>query len=81
MDLSVGTPVDPVPMAVSGALAAAADAPGYPATHGTSRLREAARSEDHTSELQSQSLISYAVFCLKKKNITGLVRSVCPSPI
>ena len=24
------------------------------------------RSEEHTSELQSQSLISYAVFCLKK---------------
>jgi len=26
-----------------------------------------ARSEEHTSELQSQRLISYAVFCLKKK--------------
>src|ERR1051326_9251968 len=26
------------------------------------------RSEDHTSELQSHSFISYAVFCLKKKN-------------
>src|SRR5881409_4389001 len=25
------------------------------------------RSEEHTSELQSQSHISYAVFCLKKK--------------
>ena len=25
------------------------------------------RSEEHTSELQSQSTISYAVFCLKKK--------------
>ena len=25
------------------------------------------RSEEHTSELQSHSLISYAVFCLKKK--------------
>ena len=25
------------------------------------------RSEEHTSELQSQHLISYAVFCLKKK--------------
>ena len=24
------------------------------------------RSEEHTSELQSQSVISYAVFCLKK---------------
>src|SRR5213596_1515982 len=26
-----------------------------------------ARSEEHTSELQSHGLISYAVFCLKKK--------------
>src|SRR5881409_3792445 len=29
------------------------------------------RSEEHTSELQSQSHISYAVFCLKKKNISS----------
>src|SRR3546814_6042318 len=29
----------------------------------------AARSEEHTSELQSLMRISYAVFCLKKKNI------------
>ena len=29
------------------------------------------RSEEHTSELQSHSFISYAVFCLKKKNVTG----------
>src|SRR5213596_1155004 len=28
----------------------------------------AERSEEHTSELQSHGLISYAVFCLKKKN-------------
>ena len=28
------------------------------------------RSEEHTSELQSHSFISYAVFCLKKKNKT-----------
>src|SRR3546814_8615305 len=34
------------------------------------RLRPAARqrSEEHTSELQSLMRISYAVFCLKKKN-------------
>src|SRR5213594_4953650 len=31
------------------------------------RTREALRSEEHTSELQSRPLISYAVFCLKKK--------------
>src|SRR3546814_6930981 len=29
----------------------------------------ACRSEEHTSELQSLMRISYAVFCLKKKNI------------
>src|SRR5213075_3561231 len=28
------------------------------------------RSEDHTSELQSRLVISYAVFCLKKKKST-----------
>ena len=42
MDLSVGTPVDPVPELVQDALRAAANAPGYPATHGTRALREAA---------------------------------------
>jgi succinyldiaminopimelate transaminase len=42
VDLSVGTPVDPVPGLVQDALRAAADAPGYPATHGTRALREAA---------------------------------------
>src|SRR3546814_5884141 len=31
------------------------------------RLRTRARSEEHTSELQSLMRISYAVFCLKKK--------------
>ena len=30
---------------------------------------EQIRSEEHTSELQSRGLISYAVFCLKKKNL------------
>ncbi|MGD0927125.1 MAG: succinyldiaminopimelate transaminase [Streptosporangiaceae bacterium] len=42
VDLSVGTPVDPVPGVVQDALRAAANAPGYPATHGTRALREAA---------------------------------------
>src|SRR3546814_1094046 len=31
---------------------------------------QASRSEEHTSELQSLMRISYAVFCLKKKNYT-----------
>jgi succinyldiaminopimelate transaminase len=42
VDLSVGTPVDPVPAVVRRALADAADSPGYPATYGTAALREAA---------------------------------------
>ncbi len=42
VDLSVGTPVDPVPPIVQRALAGAADAPGYPTTHGTESLRRAA---------------------------------------
>src|SRR3546814_10882714 len=33
-------------------------------------LSREARSEEHTSELQSLMRISYAVFCLKKKNNT-----------
>src|SRR3546814_7965198 len=33
------------------------------------RLPRRPRSEEHTSELQSLMSISYAVFCLKKKNI------------
>jgi succinyldiaminopimelate transaminase len=41
VDLSIGTPVDPTPPVVREALAAAADAPGYPTTHGTPALREA----------------------------------------
>ncbi|WP_098055837.1 succinyldiaminopimelate transaminase [Kocuria marina] len=41
VDLSIGTPVDPTPLVIQDALAAAADAPGYPTTHGTPALREA----------------------------------------
>jgi succinyldiaminopimelate transaminase len=42
VDLSIGTPVDPVPDVVRAALAGpAADAPGYPTTHGTPELRAA----------------------------------------
>lgn len=42
VDLSVGTPVDPTPEVVRAALAGGADAPGYPTTHGSRALREAA---------------------------------------
>src|SRR3546814_3791105 len=46
--------------------------PRHPPNALTSRLRIHTtnnRSEEHTSELQSLMRISYAVFCLKKKNI------------
>ena len=42
VDLSVGTPVDPVPAIIQDALVAAANAPGYPLTAGTPGLRAAA---------------------------------------
>lgn len=42
VDLSIGTPVDPVPTIIQDALSAAADAPGYPLTAGTPELRSAA---------------------------------------
>src|SRR5213595_3417162 len=35
------------------------------------------RSEEHTSELQSPSVISYAVFCLKKKKNLICITLVC----
>ena len=42
VDLSIGTPVDPVPAVIRAALAGpAAEEPGYPTTHGTPALREA----------------------------------------
>ncbi|WP_436738769.1 succinyldiaminopimelate transaminase [Streptomyces sp. BBFR102] len=41
VDLSVGTPVDPVPPLVREALTAAADSPGYPTVWGTAELRAA----------------------------------------
>ncbi|MBB4735578.1 succinyldiaminopimelate transaminase [Micrococcus cohnii] len=41
VDLSIGTPVDPTPAVVRRALSEAADAHGYPTTHGTARLRQA----------------------------------------
>ena len=42
VDLSVGTPVDPVAPVIRDALTAASAAPGYPATAGTPELRAAA---------------------------------------
>src|SRR3546814_8616613 len=45
---------------------AASGLPRLPGSRGC-RCQAAARSEEHTSELQSLMRISYAVFCLKKK--------------
>ncbi len=42
VNLSVGTPVDPVAPVIRDALASVAAEPGYPTTHGTEELREAA---------------------------------------
>jgi len=42
VDLSVGTPVDPVSPRIREALASVSEVPGYPATHGTPELRTAA---------------------------------------
>jgi succinyldiaminopimelate transaminase len=41
VDLSIGSPVDPVPPVVRAALAASSDVPGYPLTAGTEALRAA----------------------------------------
>src|SRR3546814_1681230 len=44
-------------------------APARPWTRTIRSGDDTIRSEEHTSELQSLMRISYAVFCLKKKNI------------
>src|SRR3546814_4474753 len=41
-----------------------------------SRFDRGVRSEEHTSELQSLMRISYAVFCLKKKNKTKITTNI-----
>ena len=43
VDLSVGTPVDPVPAVIQAALSAASNFPGYPTVAGTPELIDAAR--------------------------------------
>src|SRR3546814_1992791 len=48
----------------------------FPLVAGLTLLGPAvARSEEHTSELQSLMRISYAVFCLKKKHMSDTIRS------
>src|SRR3546814_9649431 len=50
-------------------LAVSADSESISAECNSEDADQAARSEEHTSELQSLMRISYAVFCLKKKKI------------
>ena len=47
VDLSVGTPVDPVAPLIRDALAAASASPGYPTTAGTPALRASAAAALH----------------------------------
>src|SRR3546814_4913478 len=62
-----------IAMAAVAAPAFAQDAPADTATDDSDNtpiiVTAQGRSEEHTSELQSLMLISYAVFCLKKKKI------------
>src|SRR3546814_1650607 len=44
------------------------------------KLIRLVRSEEHTSELQSLMRISYAVFCLKKKNKTQSIENLNQAP-
>ena len=47
---------------------------GFVIAQCTMKISIETRSEEHTSELQSRETISYAVFCLKKKNKTHKYR-------
>src|SRR3546814_6213584 len=44
---------------------------------GVRALGGESRSEEHTSALQSLMRISYAVFCLKKKNLQTKIQTTC----
>src|SRR3546814_1025393 len=72
-----GSP-DDVEAAVSAAQAAFPAWSSLPATERSRWLEKLAdaRSEEHTSELQSLMRISYAVFCLNKKNTNSITRRI-----
>src|SRR3546814_8805173 len=78
LDHQVGGAVDHLRMVdeVAGAVDEAAEL--HAALHPVEAAAECgarlARSEEHTSELQSLMRISYAVFCLKKKNKTKKIK-------
>src|SRR3546814_10786145 len=67
---------------VAPAMIAADEAPCFAGQFGDQRCAEmltgvveSARSEEHTSELQSLMRISYAVFCLQKKKQTHMIKN------
>src|SRR6187402_3916745 len=51
--------------------------PGARRTSVSAGTMSPTRSEEHTSELQSQLTISYAVFCLKKKKLQKTNTTIC----
>src|SRR3546814_9713341 len=86
-----GSEADPLSLGSNRALSAAREpclasigpSPSMPSRKISLRLpiivSKAARSEEHTSELQSLMRISYAVFCLKKKKITNNKHTAQPA--
>src|SRR3546814_2164219 len=71
--------IESIPLAISGLQAALSHSLGALATPVLWQAMQAdlysfspARSEEHTSELQSLMRISYAVFCSKKKSTTHI---------
>src|SRR3546814_11930979 len=61
--------IDELDLGALGFAGVVPEATGRPAYHPATLLKiYLYRSEEHTSELQSLMRISYAVFCLKKKN-------------
>ena len=72
VDLSVGTPVDPTPESVRRALSDAADAAGYPTTHGTARLREAASNWMHRALDVAVNPVSVLPLIGSKELVAGL---------
>src|SRR3546814_3470388 len=66
---TIGTPqASTLAIAEFGPLIGPRDPQSMPRKAAISGAKRAMRSEEHTSELQSLMRISYAVFCLKKKN-------------
>ncbi|NMO02056.1 succinyldiaminopimelate transaminase [Gordonia sp. TBRC 11910] len=81
VDLSVGTPVDPVDPVIRAALAAASDFPGYPTTVGTRELRCAATSaltrRYSTAQLDDSAILPVIG---TKEAIAGLVSALGVEP-